>query len=331
MDVTGTLSPAWRRTKRVLFQPFDVGAWLSFGVIFFLQSLSEGGAGYSYRGSTRSSSRGGTFGVGNLKDLVDSARTWLADNAATVIAVGAVLAVVGLALGLVVLWLGTRGQMMAIRAVATGRPAIGEHWRATQKAGWSLFELQLVLGVVGFVLWAPLLALAVYRFVDLVDGGITDEGALVLAMVPFGVVGLALAAVFGALQSLIRNFVAPMMLRFDLAPGAAWTRLRQLAPGSAGAIALFLLIRFGLGLGVSVVGTALVFCTCCIGALPVLQQTLLAPWYVFERAYGLHVLDSIGPDMKMLVPLPDPAAPPPPGGGFAPPPPPPAFSSWNPQ
>ncbi len=333
MDVTGTLSPAWDRTKRVLFRPFDLGTWFSFGVIFFVQSLIEGTPTFSYRrfgGSSSKTSPGGTFGVGNIKDIVDSARKWMADNMGALV-IGAILGfILVVGLGLVFMWLGTRGQMMSIRAVSTGRAAVGEHWRETRKAGWDLFKFQLILAVIGGVVWTPLLVLAVYRFVDLVDSGVTDEGALVLGMTPFVVVSIVLALVFGVVHGILRNLVAPVMLRYDLTAGGAWARFRVLAPGSFGAIALFFLIRFGVGILAAIVATVVTLCTCCIGGLPVINQTLLAPWHFFERAYGLYVLESIGPEMKMLEPLRD-AYPqyPPPGGGFAPPGPPPPYSPWG--
>ncbi len=43
MRVTESLSPAWEHMKRVLFRPFNLGTWFSFGFIFFLQSCAEGG------------------------------------------------------------------------------------------------------------------------------------------------------------------------------------------------------------------------------------------------------------------------------------------------
>jgi hypothetical protein len=337
MDVTGTLSPAWDRTKRVLFRPFDLSTWFSFGVIFFVQSLIEGSPNFSFNrfGSSSRSSRtsaGGTFGIGNLKDIVDSARKWMSDNMGALV-IGAIFGFILLVgLGLVFMWLGTRGQMMSIRAVSTGRAAVGEHWRETRKAGWDLFKLQLILAAISAVVWMPLLILAVYRFVDLVDSGVTDEGALVLGMTPFVVVSIVLALVFAVVHGVVRNLVAPVMLRYDLTAGGAWARFRVLAPGSFGPIALFFLIRFGVGLVAAFVATVVTFCTCCIGGLPVINQTLLAPWHFFERAYGLYVLESIGPDMKMLEPLADafPQYPPYGGGpGFAPPGPPPPYSPWG--
>jgi len=328
MNVTGTFGSAWQRTTRVLLRPFDLGTWFSFGVIFFLQSLLEGSGNYSFRLPSSSKRGGGSSSGFDLKELLDEARTWLSANMSIVIGVGVTVAILGVALGVLFMWLGTRGQMMAIRSVMTGRAAIGEHWRETRTAAWSLFKLQIVISLVAFAIGGPLVVFGLYRFVDLVDAGITDFGPLGIAFIPFAVVGGVLAFVVLVVQAMIRNFVAPVMLRFDLGPGAAWSRFRSAASGSFGSIALFFLIRVALGVGVSILALIVTLCTCCIGALPVLQQTLMAPWLFFERAYGLCAIESLGPEMKMLDELDYYPSPPPPPGGFGPPGPPLSQVPW---
>ncbi|HSQ64183.1 MAG TPA: hypothetical protein VLM85_13245 [Polyangiaceae bacterium] len=335
MDVTQSVGTAWQRARQQLFQPFQIGTWFAFGVIFFLQSLGEGGFGY-YRAPNFSSSSRGRAGAPppNLRELLDEARHWAADNTGALVAIVAAGLVLGLVLALVVLWLGARGQMMGIRAVASGRPAIGEHWRETAKPAGSLFRFKLVLSAISLVLWGPLAVLLVYRFVDLVDSGVTDVDSLILAVVPFIVVGVLLGSVFFVIQALLRNFVAPLMLRFDETCTASWRRFFGAARGNWGAIFLFFVIRAGLGIAVGIVTFVLVMCTCCIGALPVLNQTLLAPWFVFERAYGLYAIESLGPEYQMMQPIVPPGPPVPPGGFYPPPaapypPPPPPTGTWG--
>jgi hypothetical protein len=45
MRVTETIGPAWETMKRILFRPFNIGTWFSFGVVFALQSCAEVGGG----------------------------------------------------------------------------------------------------------------------------------------------------------------------------------------------------------------------------------------------------------------------------------------------
>ena len=297
MDATGTVGRAWDRMRKALF-PFDFGNWISYGVIFFLQSLVEGsGLSFPSTGS-RSSGRGGSARPDWRETAVDVQR-WIDANKGSLVLIASVTIVLVLALGVLMLWLGARGQMMSIRAVATGRAAIGEHWDATRVAAWSLFKMHLVLSGVAFFVGAPLAGLAAFRLLDLAVIGAPDD-VIVTAMIPFVVVGSVLALVLMTITSILRNFVAPVMQQCHMNVGQAWSHFAGAASGHWGSIVLFFVIRFFFALGAAIVAFVVGLCTCCIGALPVLHQTLMAPWYFFERAYGLEAIESLGPGMKMF-------------------------------
>lgn len=59
--------------------------------------------------------------------------------------------------------------------------------------------------------------------------------------------------------------------------------------------------RVVLGFAMGIVSTAAVFLTRCLGGLPVVHQTLLAPLYFFDRSFTLHVLASIGGEYAGMV------------------------------
>ena len=106
MDATGTVGRAWDRMRKALF-PFDFGNWISYGVIFFLQSLLEGsGLSFPSTGS-RSSGRGG---VGpDWRQMAADIQRWIDANTGALVLVASVTIVLVLALGALMLWLGTRG------------------------------------------------------------------------------------------------------------------------------------------------------------------------------------------------------------------------------
>src|SRR3954463_15625713 len=62
MRVTETMGPAWETMKRLLFRPFNLGTWFSFGFVFFLQSCLEGGGSSGLNVPTGNS--GGSSGHG---------------------------------------------------------------------------------------------------------------------------------------------------------------------------------------------------------------------------------------------------------------------------
>lgn len=285
--------------RKALF-PFDFGNWISYGVIFFLQSLLEG-SGLDVP-STRLRGRGGSpFGAPapDLREMATEVQRWIDANMGMLLVVGSVMFVLAIALGVLMLWLGVRGQMMSIRAVATGRAAIGEHWAETRVAAWSLFKTHLVISGTAFVLGVPLAGLAAFRLLGLAASGAPDD-AMITAMIPFVVVGAVMFVVMSIITTVLRNFVAPVMQRCHMNVGQAWSHFAGAASGHWGTIVLFFVIRFFLGVGAAIVALAAALCTCCIGALPVIHQAIMAPWYFFERAYGMEAIESLGPGMKMF-------------------------------
>ena len=298
MDVTGTVGRGWDRMRKALF-PFDFGKWISFGLIFFLQSLLEGsGLSVPNRFSARTRS-GGASAAPDFREMAANAQRWIDANTGALVVVVTVTVALVIALGVLFLWLGTRGQMMAIRAVATGRATIGEHWAETRVAGWSLFKTHLVISGTVFVLGAPLAGLAAFRLLDLAASGAPDE-AIITAMIPFVVVGSVGFLAMSIVTGILRNFVAPVMQRCHMNVGQAWSHFSGAAGGHWGSIVLFFVIRFFLGIGAAIIALVAAVCTCCIGALPVIHQAIMAPWYFFERAYGLEAIESLGPGMKMF-------------------------------
>jgi hypothetical protein len=78
---------------------------------------------------------------------------------------------------------------------------------------------------------------------------------------------------------------------------------------------VFLLVRMLIAVVQGICETIAVYVTCCLGGLPVIHQVVTAPFTAFERAYTLHVLESLGPQYKLIVD-PPPWQPPP----YGPPP-----------
>ncbi len=155
MRVSETISPAWDTMKRLLFRPFNIGTWFSFGLLFGLQRCAEGGGGNSFRvpdfGSHGSGRSSGTDDL--TSDAISnvlpgdflSRAGFPAIGTAELVLVGVVLLVVAVPVVLLFYWLGSRGQMMSIRAVATGDSDVGAAWRSTDGAGGRMFKFHLAL------------------------------------------------------------------------------------------------------------------------------------------------------------------------------------------
>jgi hypothetical protein len=219
------------------------------------------------------------------------------------------------AFSVLALWLGTRGRMMAIRSVATGNAAFSETWAATAAPGIALFKFHLALAGIGLVVALPLVggfALVLLPFMR----GTAELTELWPALLALGGLGLVALIPFSIVGELTKSFVSPIMLKEGVGARDAWKRFWPVAKEHLGGLVLYFVLRVVFWIGATIVGTLAGFITCCIGFLPVLHQTIMAPWYVFERAWALEVLASLGPEFDLMVRAPDPSGFGGPGGGY---------------
>jgi hypothetical protein len=309
MNLSTPFSQAFRHTQRLLFRPFDVAAWFALGLIFFLDQLDGGGrfsTNFRWPGGARSS--GTSF---NLGETFREARAWVSAHIEDIVLFGSIALVALVLVSLLVMWLACRGHAMAVHAVARAEARVADAWSATRDAAWSLFRFRLVLAALALLAWGPLAVMSVMRALDLAERhAATSPMDYMSALAPFFILAAFLALAMAVVTTLLDGLVLPMMLLFRIPCLAAWRRLFAIARRAPLGIALYLVTRLGIGIAIAIVGTVAAFATCCLGALPVLHQTLLAPAYVFERAFSLFVLESFGPEYRMVTPELPPAPPP---------------------
>lgn len=90
------------------------------------------------------------------------------------------------------------------------------------------------------------------------------------------------------------------MLRFDLPCLQAWGVFMSLLSGNVLAIIGFLLLRFLYSALAGIVMMLVGCVTCCIGLLPVISQTVMSPYYVFDRSMSLYMLQDLGPEYTFI-------------------------------
>ena len=302
----GPLQRAIARARSILFTPFRLETWLVLGFAAFLSDWFSGGWGHSgwERRFGRGHFPGGHFPGGHfpgphLHDLLP-ALVW------GPLLAGLVLAAI--AVGIVFLWLGSRGKFVFLDGVAHGRAAIVEPWNRYARLGTSLFLWKLGFAVVsGLVLLTVVFATVGTAVLGWL--GFHER----VAMAPPIVGGLLLVGLVGLLVSfvslLLDDFVAPLMYRHDLTAGAAWRRFLPLLRENLGSFVLYAMFVLVLCVAVGAVVMAAGFATCCVGFLllltPYVGQVVLLPLYVTYRGLGPEFLAQFGPDFVVF-----PAAPP---------------------
>jgi hypothetical protein len=322
MRVTESMGPAWETMKRILFRPFNLGTWFSFGFVFFLQSCVEGGGanGLNIPRGSGGSGGGGGFGHGSQSgdtgndlariahDLVGSVDLPFAHSLSggsvsgldpsVIVIIVAVACLIAIPMVILMLWLGTRGQMMAIRSVAVGQANVSEQWNATRDAGGKLFKFHLAMTGIGLLMFVPLGGAGALIVIPAIHEGAKIESLLPI-LLGLGFVALILFIPLLLVNAMARNFVAPIMLKHGVGARDGWKRFWEIGRNHIGGIFVFYLMRMLVSVGAGIIGIVAGFLTCCLGFLPVLHQTLMAPYYVFERAWTLEVLASMSSDFDV--------------------------------
>ena len=121
LSVVNPITPAIGRTQTILFRPFAIGKWFVLGFSAFLAELggngSGGGMNFNCSGNPLSGTSKGDF---------EEIGTWIQDNVGLVAALMVAVLAIGIGLGLLFTWLGSRGE---------GEPALNRFPPQTSRCG----------------------------------------------------------------------------------------------------------------------------------------------------------------------------------------------------
>lgn len=293
--VTGALD----RTKRILFQPFDIAKWFVIGFTAWLAQLMEGGCSSSFQGSFDDSG-GGNVSFNGWEDVRFQAERALEnfrDELHWIIPVTIVVVLVVIVIGVVLLWLSSRGKFMFLDNVVQNRSLVKNPWHQFRMQGQSLFWWRLVFNILVGTLFLTIVGVSAFFLISTFDGNnfrpewVAGVVAAVTVLVLMGI-----AVVYIAF--LLEDFVVPVMFKHSLSTTAAWKKVGSLHSDRPGAILLYALIRFVLSIASVVLIFILVIGTCCIGgillAIPYIGVVALLPMYVFFRSLSLEFLRQFG-------------------------------------
>lgn len=313
VSVTLAVERAASWTKRILFTRSTFSKWLALGFCAFLANLGRGGGGVgNYNPS---------FWHGDGFPEFRHAAEWFTSHMELILAIGAVIVLLCIALGILLTWLSSRGEFMFLDGVSRDVAAVTEPWHRFKSRGNNLFLFRLVLGL-GIFAVLVIMAVVSWEVAKPNLSGWRFDGNPIVALllglmiiVPVSLAGLVV-------NLLLHDFVVPVMYRRDIdAIDALRVFTAEILPGRLGEIILFYLLKLALAIGAGVVvllGTCL---TCCIAGLPYISSVVFLPVHVFFRCYSLAFLDQADESWRFLVvtaPPPPPTLPTSPGGWSAP-------------
>jgi len=283
--------------------PFNFVGWITLGFVSLLESCGSG-SGTGGVQNRLGDAAGGPGSVGDPIRFIEQAFAWIASHMLVIVA--ALMAI--MVLSLLLVWLRSRSIFVYIDDVATGRFDLVRPWGEHGARADSFFALSLVVQGAAFIVLFLILALGVF-FVVWARAKAWASGAILMGVVPLGFIFFL--AIIGAavLDMALRDFVAPLQITRNLGSRDAAGLFLSMLSSSPGIFIVYAILRFLVGIGIGIVvlvGTCL---TCCIGALPLVNQTLFQPIYYAERAWSLKLLTQMGEDVAATL-VPPPAPPP---------------------
>lgn len=280
--------------------PFSFVGWITLGFISLLESCGSGSGTGGLQNSLGNS--GGSGSGGDPVRLIEQAFGWIAANMFLVVA-----ALMGIMLvSLLVFWLRSRFIFIYIDDVATGRFDLTRPWRQHGALADSFFALSIVVQGAAFIVLVLIVAVGMF-FVVWARGQAWAVGAIFLVVVPTAFIFVLALIAAAVLDLALRDFVAPLQIARNIGSRQAASVFLAMLVASPGLFIGYALLRFIVGIGIGVIVFLGMCLTCCIGALPLVNQTLFQPIYYAERAWSLRLLAQMGEDVAgALTPPPPP-------------------------
>lgn len=260
------------------------------------------GGGYSSSGGTYTSPSSSGGGYGSGSDPFEALTQWFQSLSWSTIVLFSgivVLAIVGL--GLLIMWLGSRGEFMFLDGVVHNRGAVVEPWKKYRRLGNSLFgfRVTVILVYLGGLLLAGGLCVAIawpdiqaQRFEALAITAVVVGVSILFVMV--------LVMVF--INLWLQDFVVPIMYLGDLNTTAAYRLFfGEIVSGHVGSIVLFYLMKFVLSIAIGIVAMIATCLTCCLPLIPYIGTVILLPLFVFSRCYPLYFLQQFGSQWQVFL------------------------------
>lgn len=230
LSAAGAITPAWERTRAHLLQDFSLRRYMKLTSVAFLASL---GAGFN----SNMNMRGGHSGLHNPVSAA------VAAVAATAL-IAIVLAMI--VIGLVLFYVGSRMQFVLFETVVMRSSLIAPAWKRYARRTWRWIGLKLMLFLAGFVMMLPVL---LPIFLTAIKPGRHMGGrALFVSFLGTFSLMFLLILVLMVIYFLLQDFVMPVMALEDASIGACLGRLKTLFEQEPGAVLLYVLLRFILGI-----------------------------------------------------------------------------------
>jgi len=283
IEIFKPFGEAFELTKKILFQPFDLGKWCVIGFAAFLCGHFAG-VGINFP-SPFGNFQPHRANQSAIPSHLEQWKPWLQ----VAIVFFALLVFVFIIL---FAWLKARGNFIFTDCIVRNRAAIVGPWREYKREGnnYFLFLLAVMSGALVLValMLASFIALGWLKYRTGETGSITSIGLIVFLFV-FWISIIIFVSV-------VAFFMVPVMYRRRCRSVEAFRDITLLIAHNLGSFVLFCLFGIVLVLAVLMIGAIVTCATCCVAALPYVGTVILLPLFVCLRAFGLLFLRQFGSD-----------------------------------
>jgi len=258
------LGPAFRRTREVLAQPFRFWFFLKIALVAALTQPGFYSASISYPID------GANFAT---MSRLPHHQTFVAPSLAMF---GLVAIIIGAIAGFV-LWIGITYLYCRLRftlfdLVVHKRGRVGQAWSSYGRQAWRYFGLVILTSLAFLVVAAAIIGPAILNAVRVVGplaaaGSNANPFAMLSAMLPLLLAIFAVAALWALADALMQDFLLPPMAIEDAPLESAFGRFFGLLKSDFGSVAIYVLLRFAVGIGLVWILLMLLFVVLGLGGL----------------------------------------------------------------
>lgn len=271
--------------------PFSFAGWITLGFVSLLESCGSG----SGTGGIQNRLGNPTAGPGSMGDPIrffEGIFGWIAGH--MLLFVGALMTL--MVISLVLMWLRARTIFVYADDVATGRFDLARPWDQHGALADSFFALSLVVQGAAFIVLVLIVGLGTL-FVVWARAQEWGSGVILMGVVPIAFIFVLSLIAAAVMDMALRDFIAPIQIAHKTGAREAGAYFLAMLSSNLGLLISYAILKFVVGI---VIGFALLLgmcLTCCIGALPLVNQTLFQPIYYAERAWSLKLLAQLGVDV----------------------------------
>ena len=299
VSVLDPVEDAFGRVKLILFKPFDLGKWFVVGFCAWLAYLGQGSGGGGGGNFRVPRGHGPGESIEAVKDFVLANLFWIIPTAIFVITILILV-------GLLIVWLSSRGRFMFLHCVALNKAEVKVPWAKYRRKGNSLFLFRVVVGLIYFAVMIILIAFLVAFIVIPASRSSLSGIGVALALSIFLPVLLAVVILFLLIHKFTTDFVVPIMYLRTSSCVEAWREFLGILSGNKCRFLLYILFQIVIGIATAliVVAAAMVTCccACCILVIPYIGTVLFLPVLIFKRAYSLFYFRRYGAQFDVFVP-----------------------------